>query len=69
MSACRYCLAFLVVIAFLVLRVSTLHAQSETIQLWYIHYSDQGDLNRLAGDLDVWEVDHDIPKHSGPSHE
>lgn len=36
----------------------TVHAQTSTVQLWYISFRDPADLNRLAGELDVWEVDH-----------
>jgi hypothetical protein len=62
----HFCLAFLAAIVYVVVcnssllaQTQTQHpAQSEAVQLWNITFRDQADLNRLAGELDIWEVDH-----------
>jgi hypothetical protein len=33
---------------------------SQPPQVYRIYFADQADLNRLAGELDIWQVDHDI---------
>ena len=58
MSIRHFCLAFLLGFGFVLLSNGPLHAQTPSIQLWHIAFSDEDDLNRLAGELDVWEVDH-----------
>jgi carboxypeptidase T len=53
-------LALLVAIGAMFLVASPLQAQTQApaVQLWRVSFADQSDLNRLAGELDVWEVDH-----------
>ncbi|MCC6458421.1 MAG: peptidase M14 [Caldilineaceae bacterium] len=58
MSLRLCCSAILIALASLLLSVPSLLAQAPTIQLWQITFTDQADLNRLATELDVWEVDH-----------
>ena len=53
-------LALLVAIGAMFLITPPLQAQTQTpaVQLWRVTFAGQSDLNQLAGELDVWEVDH-----------
>src|SRR5689334_4098586 len=50
-------IALLLVCAYLGFHASPLHAQIRSVQLWHISFQDQADLNHLASQYDVWEVD------------
>lgn len=58
MTIHRCCFALLVIAFAIFLNASPLQAQTPPVRLWQISFADQADLNRLAAELDVWEVDH-----------
>ena len=48
----------LCLLLYCLLPTTPLSAQSAPVQLWRVEFTDTVDLNRLAAELDVWEVDH-----------
>lgn len=58
MSIRRIVVVLSVLIGSLFLSIRPLHAESNPIQLWHITFTNQADLQELARDFDVWEVDH-----------
>jgi hypothetical protein len=54
----RITLALLASVVWLVMNVSALLAQTPPVQLWYITFTSAAELQQLAAELDLWEVDH-----------
>jgi hypothetical protein len=52
------CFAILSLLIFVALDGAPLYAQTPQVQLWFVTFNDQADLQRLTNELDVWEVDH-----------
>lgn len=58
MTIRRFLWLSLFLLLYVLLQTSPLRAQSAPVQLWHIEFTDAADLNRLAAEFDVWEVDH-----------